>query len=79
MCPWMCSLRIMLEHLKLIMKWSLWRINRRKQNKHWEYMPPNAELERMGFTYENAFEVSKVITLRHWNSAIKAIAAGPHQ
>lgn len=42
-------------------------------------MPQNTELKRIGFRYENAFEVSKVITPRHWNSAMKTIAAGPHQ
>lgn len=42
-------------------------------------MSQNTEWERMGFTYEKAFEVSKVITPRRCNSAIKTIAAGPHQ
>lgn len=38
-------------------------------------MPQNTKLERMGFRYENAFEVSKVIIPKHWNSAVKTIAA----
>lgn len=42
-------------------------------------MLQNTKLGRMGFTYKNAFGVSKVITLRYWKSAIKTIAAGPHQ
>lgn len=41
-------------------------------------MPQNTKPGRMGFTYKNAFGVSKVITPRHWKSAVKTTAAGPH-
>lgn len=75
---WMCSPRPIWEHLKLIMMWSLCMnkykkiiqtLRRRHTSKH----------ERMDITQENAFAVSKVITPRHQNRAIKTKAAGPHQ
>lgn len=48
-CPSMCSLKMILEQLELIMKWSLWMNEKEKIKQTQRNTSQNTEPERMGF------------------------------